>query len=113
MGNEKTYPIITSQSMAVSIASLPVNLQFYVFFSIQALWTGTPTGTLLVQISNDDPNIVTPLNWSTYTGSSQSLTGSAGDFMWNFFPTGYNWARLIYTASSGSGTLNARVAAKG
>lgn len=75
--------------------------------AIQAIWTGTPTGTLKLQISND------MIVWTDYSGSSVSLTGSAGNFLWNLLSMGYNYIQLIYTASSSTGTLNATSSYKG
>lgn len=92
-------------------------------YSIQAVYTGTPTGTLKLQ-GSDDPtgdfaspanatNI--PTNWSDIAGTSQALT-AAGTFLWNMSDVGYNWVRLVYTDTSGgtsTAILNARINAKG
>lgn len=87
--------------------------------SIQAVWTGTPTGTIKVQVSNDvgptpeyNPN-GTITTWTDVTGSSQSIAGAAGNFWWNLNDIGARWARLVYTRTSGTGTLDARQNIKG
>lgn len=82
-------------------------------YTIQAVYTGSPVGTFTLQVSTDqvptgvgaDPasNVV---NWTTYTGSSQAIS-AAGNFVWNVFPAGYHWVRLLYTKTSGTGSLSA------
>lgn len=89
------------------------------YYAIQAVYTGAPGGVLKLQISTDDvkaalgknpaANVV---NWSDYTGSSHTVS-AAGNFTWNVFPAGYRWARMVYTFSSGTGSLDASFNGKG
>lgn len=74
--------------------------------AIQAVWTGSPVGTLKLQISNDN------VTYTDYTGSSTAVSG-AGNFIWNLLDVGYRYIRVAYTAASGSGTLNANISIKG
>lgn len=115
-----TSPIITAGSMGASTNSIGIDLNQILNCSIQAVWTGTPTGTLKIQVSNDNVPYGTSsnpsanvVNWTDYTGSSQSLSGSAGNFVWNMLDSGYRWIRLVYTRSSGTGTINAAIVGKG
>lgn len=111
--------IVINGNMASNITSDTIYLRVECMLSIQAIWTGTPTGTLKIQTSNipgqapagGNPTGIT--TWTDYTGTSQSLTGSAGDFVWRFTFMPDTWARLVYTASSGSGTLNVYSTSKG
>lgn len=90
-------------------------------FAIQAVWTGTPTGTIKLQASSDSPvgdNAIadpssTITNWSDISNSSYSITGAAGNYMWNFSGCGFRFVRVSYTNASGSGTLTAKLSAKG
>lgn len=85
-------------------------------FSIQCIFTGTPTGTLKIQGSNDvgyDSNGGGVVNWSDIAGATIALTGAAGSGMFNLDATYYKWARLFYTRVAGSGTLTARLNSKG
>lgn len=81
--------------------------------SIHAIWTGAPTGTMIVQVSNDivaDQSLVT--NWTTYSGSTIAIV-AADSAMINFSNAGYRWIRLSYTKTSGTGSLNATLDTKG
>lgn len=113
-------PILTSGDMSqASVTSIGLDLNQCALGAIQAVWTGAPVGTLILQISCDevaasitsDPaaNVV---NWTTYTGSSTAVNG-AGDFTWNLLDIGYRWLRMKYTKTSGTGSISATFTAKG
>jgi hypothetical protein len=98
-----------------SISSNPINLNQKYGFSIHSLFTGSPVGTLKIQGSNDvgtDGIGSGVSNWSDIPGAIFSVTAS-GDAMFNLDATYYNWARLYYTSTSGTGTLTARLNSKG
>ncbi len=114
--------IITNGDMSqANIISIGINLSQLCLYSIQAVFTGAPSGTFKVQLSCDrvpvnaapgaDPasNVV---NWTDYTGSSQ-VVSAAGNFAWIISDAGYLWARLVYTKTSGTGSLNANFIGKG
>lgn len=117
--------IIANASMTSTVNSEGIDLNQTVLYSIQASWTGTPVGTLKLQISDDivpvaasstNPVGTNPagnvINWSDYTGSP-SLVNGPGNFVWNVSDVGYRWVRLVYTPSSSTGTLNATFSGKG
>lgn len=98
-----------------------VDLDFMALGAIQAVFTGSPVGTLKLQISTD--NVPAPtlgsanmasnvVNWSDYTGSSVAVTTS-GNFVWNLSFIGYRWIRLAYTKTSGTGSLTVTASGKG
>lgn len=96
-----------------------IDLQQMALSSIQAVFTGAPVGTLTLEISNDNVPAVNGTNqaanvthWTTYTGSSQSIS-AAGDFMYNLLNPGYRWIRLKYTKGSGTGSLTVTAVSKG
>lgn len=101
---------INATSMAASITSDAVPLQFEDNPDIQCVWTGTPTGTLAVQISLDPTN----LGWQTVTFSPtpDQPAGSSGSNYFSLNQTSAAYIRLIYTRVSGTGTLTAKIAAK-
>lgn len=72
------------------------------FVSAQAVVTSTANGTLKIQVSNDDG--VSPTNWSDLTGATVSIAG-AGSYLIPAQNMSYQWLRVVYTASSGSGTI--------
>lgn len=104
-----TY-IAQAVSLAADFVSVTVPLAFEDNVGIQAVWTGTPTGTLAVQISMDP----TVLGWQTVTFSPSPTqpTGSAGSNWFSIQQTDAAFLRLTYTRVSGTGTLNAKIAAK-
>lgn len=112
--------LATNQSMTSAFFSHGVDLNQVAFFSIQAVWTGSPVGKLSIQISNQDvnPTINSPnqasnvTNWTDYTGSSTDVNG-AGDFLWNAHSSGYRWVRVKWIPTSGTGTCNIEYNGKG
>ena len=76
-------------------------------YSIQAVYTGTPTGTFKLQASSDpvypaSPSVVT--NWTDIADSSVAVT-AAGDTTWNVYNVMYNFVRLVYVdGSAGAST---------
>lgn len=87
-------------------------------YSIQAVYSGTPSGTIKLQASADIVNLgadgsqPTISNWTDLSGTV-ALSGTAGSSMFTNANFGYRWVRLSYTNSSGTGTLNAVINAKG
>lgn len=80
--------------------------------SICASWTGTPTGTFSLECLFQD------LVWRTVPGAAAEFTansqiqpaGGTGSAVWNWSNIpGSKW-RLVYTASSGTGTLTSAFA---
>jgi hypothetical protein len=116
------YIIVDAASMGANVTSIGVNTNIGKNITIQAVWSGAPVGDFKVQISNDiveentlrgaDPasNVI---NWSDYTGSIQAAGGSSGNWMWLDKNIGYHWIRLVYTRTSGTGTLTATFNGKG
>ena len=110
--------IINCDMSTASCASYGIKMDTMEIASFQAVMSGSPVGTLKVQLSND---IATPsngpdkslnvVNWTDYTGSSEAISAS-GTFVYNLLNSGYGWVRLVYTKTSGTGTLNATFRAK-
>jgi hypothetical protein len=109
-----------------TINSIGIEVNQLYAWSIQAEWTGTPTGAFTIQVSNDilplAPSTSNPVgpnpaanvvNWSTYTGSAVVTSGSSGNWMWISQLGPYKWVRLSYTGTSGTGTVTANFFAKG
>lgn len=99
-------PIITNGDMSSALESLPQDLSRIDIYSIQAVWTGSPSGTIKIQVS---------VNGSTFTdlADSEEAISGAGDFLWVVTDVGYDKMKVVYTPSSGSGTLNVQYNGKG
>lgn len=67
---------------------------------VQIAWTGTTDGTVKLQVSNDNSQ------WDDLTGINTSTGGSAGTDAWNISTIGFAFMKLVYTRSSGTGTLS-------
>lgn len=68
--------------------------------SFGLVWTGTPTGTLDLQVSNDETNWFSlGMTLAAQPAGSASSTGASADI------GGWGYVRVSYTRSSGTGTL--------
>lgn len=100
------YKLVSAGDMSGNITSNKQQLNHIAMASIQAVYTGSPVGTLKLQISNDD------ITWTDYSGSGAAVSG-AGDFMWNISNVAFPLIRVVYTKTSGSGSLDITVNGKG
>lgn len=105
-------PLFTDYSMDQDGYSAPFNLEMVSGYSIQATWTGAPTGIFFIEVSNDVTNL-TPTNWSIMDISLINTNGVAGNHLWKQYMAPFKWIRFGYAFGSGSGTLNARLNCKG
>jgi hypothetical protein len=118
----KTSPILAlaATSMVADIPSNGLLLHQAFIYSYYAIWTGSPVGTIKVQVSNDNvvalPGSTNPssnvVNWLDYPSTTQTVSG-AGSFVWNFSDAGYLWSRVYYTFTSGTGSLLINACVKG
>lgn len=107
--------ILSAGDMSLaSVNSIGIQKQQGEDFTIQAYWTGAPVGNFKLQISCDnvipgtgaDP-AANVINWTDYTGSTQAAGGAAGNFAWIVSSGAYQWIRLFYTKTSGTGSVTA------
>lgn len=109
---------VESVSMGATSQSDPVHVTWIGSLSVTATVSSgsSPSGTLTLEGSNDnfssggEPN--SPAHWVTITGASASVSAD-GDIMIDKAPLCFNWFRLVYTRTSGDGTLAARFTIKG
>lgn len=115
-------PIINAVSMATTITGPATIIQRLPGISYDVSWTGTPTGTFSVQVSNTvvlGPNgaISQAGNWNTlpsgaFVGTLPAPSGSSGNGFIDVIGTEAYAVRLVYTAASGAGNLTVVAAAK-
>ena len=108
--------------MSTDIEFKPQWLGHIANYSIQIFFSGAPVGSFKLQISNDigTPNAqgdakkyATVTHWTDVADSVLSVTAS-GDVAWEVQNTGAEWVRVVWLASSGSGTItSARCKVKG
>jgi len=112
--------VIVNGDMSSSVTSLVTNINMISCVGYTVAWTGTPTGTFSVEVSQDYVAPVgvqdEPLNAGTWVPLTLSVpvlaAGTADTAFIDVDVTGAAYVRLVYTATSGSGTLNATIAGK-
>lgn len=81
--------------------------------SFQAVATGSPVGSFAIQLSNDLTDKKADVtNWTTYAASAAAVSAAGNTFI-NYDGVHAKWARLIYTATSGTGTATVIYFGKG
>lgn len=100
---------IQSGSLAADYTSSTINILYLDNIGIQLVWTGTPTGTFIIQVSNDNTT------WGTLSPTSPSTIsagGSASDAEISLNQLPWKYLRVKYTRSSGTGTLQGYITGK-
>jgi hypothetical protein len=100
--------ILAGTVMNGTINSKAMQLQNSMFYNIQIVFTGTPTGSFKLQASSDNSATMTaagqfpyqPVNWTDVPDSSTAVS-AAGSVMWNIEWASYNFVRVVYTDTSG------------
>jgi len=113
-------PVIVNGDLSGNITSKVTIIQKLSQVSFDIAWSGasSPNGTLAVQVSNtyvqnQDGTVKTAGNWQTLTlSATPTISGASGNGFIDIDATGAYAIRLIWTAVSGTGTLNATVNAK-
>lgn len=128
--NLLNYNTITAGDMSqASLTSTVTNIQFLDDIGCQFSWTGSPVGTIAIQVSADyaqdgmsPPNVTNaghwiPLTFTYWNGSAfvtdTSIPTSVGSPVYiDLAFLSAPWIRAVYTKTSGSGTLTASITAK-
>lgn len=100
--------LVNAQSMGATITSSSISVQEAISYAVQAVWSAgsTPIGTFDLQASNDD------INFTSLLDQGAEVTGNTGSIIINVEKPAYGFIRVVYTRTSGSGTLNVKVNAK-
>jgi hypothetical protein len=89
----------------------PIWLGHVAIAAIQLVFTGTPAGSFKLQASCDkgNPSAASEAqqysgvsNWTDVADSSETIS-AAGSLLWNIADPGYQWVRVVWTAT-GAGT---------
>lgn len=103
--------------MASNITSEPSWLGHISQYNIQLVFTGSPNGNFKLQVSNDAgrPSAANDTdrdfqitNWTDMADSTQAIT-AAGNHCYEVADAGHRWVRLVWTATSGSGTITSAI----
>lgn len=110
---------VTNGSMASSIISTVVEIKNQDNIGVQIQWTGVPVGTFSVQVSMNffediNGNIVNPGTWiSLPLSPAIAAAGSADSAYVDLNQLSAPYVRVVYTRTSGTGTLNVMINGKG
>src|SRR5260221_11431512 len=107
-----TTSLLQATNMSVALVSKQADVTSVTNFCIQANFSGSPSGILKLQASNDftyaqnNQGLVTATvnSWVDVTDSSTNISAS-GNAAWDYADCGFAFVRLAYTPSSGSGTM--------
>jgi hypothetical protein len=101
------FYIITGGNMATTLTSLSVNQPWFDNLCVTAFFTGSPTGVFTVNVGPDN------VNWAPLPLSPAPVaSGGPGVIVMDLNQLAMPWLQVIYTPTSGSGTLNVTVAGK-
>lgn len=113
------FQVITDGSMAASITSAPTIIQNVSMVSYDISWTGTaPVGVMSVEVSNTysqnvDGSVRNAGSWTALTlSSAPAVSGSTGSGFIDLEALSAFAVRLVYTRTSGVGTMNATISGK-
>lgn len=104
--------IVTNGNMSGNITSTVVPLQYEDNVGIQLVWTGSPVGTFAVQVSLDQINWI-DLPSTAFNGTYPVPGTTSSPAYLDMALMSAAYIRLSYTSTSGTGTLNALLVAKG
>lgn len=96
--------MIPSGDMSANITGSWIDISNTLGYCIQASWSGSPVGNIIIQGSLDQS--------VTKDISTTAAGGGAGQVFSNNDGIHYPWVRVIYTFTSGSGTLVANISGK-
>jgi hypothetical protein len=116
----KSYQVVLNGNMTSNITSPPTNIQMLDNTGYSIAFSGTPTGTFSVQCSADyQPGTapteypMNPGTWTTLPLSNPiTAAGSPDNGYIDLTLLSAPWIRLVYTASSGSDSLQVWVTGK-
>lgn len=92
-----------------SVNGTPLDVSNVDNVGVQIVWTSTSslTGQFDVQASNDK------VNWDTLPVDNEITTGGAsGHGLYNLNEIPFNWIRVIYTSTSGTGSFTTNISGK-
>jgi hypothetical protein len=111
----KPYKLFDAQTLSASINSAGTNVSYMNSGVMQIIVGAGLTGQLYIETSNDvvqEAKQEQPTNWFDIGIGLAPLTGSAESYFIDFQTFGFNWLRIKYTHTSGSGVVTATIAAK-
>lgn len=101
---QANYTAIATQAGA-TVSSAAIDAEQIFYGTAQLVATGTEVGTMILQASNDPKSLVGgPVNWSAIPSATIAVA-SAGVYLIPKTDLCYQWVRVNYTHTSGSGNI--------
>ena len=98
--------LYTNESMAGDLVSEIVDISEVTGYAVHFIWSGNPTGSLLVEASNTQ-------NSSDFIlVSTTALAGTADKKILNVEKAHYRFIKISYVRTSGTGNLSLHVSGK-
>lgn len=113
------YKIIDAVSMAASVTSSIAPIQEQDNIGVQLHWTGSPVGAFTIEVSMDHKqdsqgNVQVAGNWISLTlDPTITASGSGDDAYIDLNQLSAPYVRVVYTRTSGTGSLTAYITGKG
>lgn len=114
------FKTVTAGDLSANLTSPVTDIRYLDNIAIQLIFTGTPTGTFVVQGSLDymrafseEARAVNAGTWTTITlGSTLAASGAAGNILVDLNQLSFPYIRVVYTRTSGTGSLDMWVEGK-
>lgn len=105
----KSFKMLDEADLSGSLESAIVNVINLDKASIHLNWTGTsPVGVITVEARNGEKSSFYELDM----GGVINITGNSGDHQLNFLELPFTDIKVVYTSTSGTGTIDATISAK-
>jgi len=120
-GNSKNFlpviQVITAGDMSANVTGPATNISYLDNVAMQLNFTGTPTGTFSVEGSLDhkeyNGQIVNAGNFIPLSlATTPVASGAAGQILLDLNQLSFPYIRIVYTRTSGTGSLDAFISAK-
>jgi len=92
-----------SVSLAASFEQV-VDISEVSGFCVHSIWTGSPTGDIVISASNDNSNFIAL--------DTQATGGTSGQDLFQVDVAHYRYIKVAFVRSSGTGTLTSYVSGK-
>lgn len=100
--------LLPSTSMGTTVTTPSYDVTQANTLAIQAIWSGggVPVGTTSISVSTDN------INFTIDQDSVLAVNGNSGSNFYNIQDIGYRYIRLVYTRTSGTGSLVVNISGK-
>lgn len=109
--------LVSAGDMSVNVTSPAIWMEHMALLAVQMLWTGTPTGNFTLEGScdpgNGDQTGTGVTNWIMIANTTQAAGAGAGKYCYWLADVPVKWVRLVYSRTSGTGSVDVRFNAKG